>query len=254
MVANKKLFVYATILNNVEWIEDCIATAERLKPEWIMITDAGSTDGTMEILNEMSVKYGNILITSEPSTRGRGRQIALDLIYNIAGDEDLVMYLDCDNVYSDYFVDYITRKSIEVKDMETYNFGLMMVKTSKLAEWKDLNYGEDWERFAHLKSLGVSIKDCIEESDTKWIVKQRQGIGMSEREKYYNKSAISLFANLIHLHKGLAYKNWTGDARHFTSKAANIMAHILAYPYYSYNSKMNNRNYVENNLKEEVIE
>jgi glycosyltransferase involved in cell wall biosynthesis len=121
----KRLFVYATVLNNAEWVTDCIASVERLKPEQITITDAGSTDGTKQLLDEMSVKYENILIAQEPSSRGKGRQIALDLIYNIANDDDLVMYADCDDVYSDYFVDYIRQKSKVVKDNEIYNFGLM---------------------------------------------------------------------------------------------------------------------------------
>ena len=244
MATKKKLFVYATVLNNAEWIADCIGSIERLKPDWIMITDAGSTDGAKHILDEMSVKYENMLIAQEPCSRGKGRQMALDWIYNIANDDDLVMYVDCDDVYSDYFVDYIGQKSKEVKDMETYTFGLMTIKTSKLAEWKDLNYGEDWERFAHLKSLGVHIKDFIKENDTKWYIKRREGIGMVEREKYYNKSFIALFNTLIKCHKGMAYKNWTGDAKHFTSKVANIIAHILAYPYYSYDKKRNNREYI----------
>jgi hypothetical protein len=120
----------------------------------------------------------------------------------------------------------------------------MTIKTSKLAEWKDLNYGEDWERFAHLKFLGVHIRDFIKENDTKWTVKRRQGVGMSEREKHYNGGVMRSVNNLIQSHKGMAYKNWTGDAKHFTSRVANIIAHILAYPYYSYDKKLNNRDFV----------
>lgn len=232
MTITKKLFVYATVLNNAEWIKDCIVSVERIKPEWIMITNASSTDGTTQILEKMSAKYKNILITH--------------LIYNVASNEDLVMYIDCDNVYSDYSIDYIRAKSKVVKDMESYIFGLMTIKTSKLAEWKDLNYSEDWERFAHLKSLGVHIKDYIRENDTaKWTIQQRQGVGMFEREKYYNRSKLSIFNSIIQSHKGLAYKNRAGDAKHFTSKVANIIAHVLAYPYYSYDAKLNNKEFCQ---------
>ncbi|MEM0143975.1 MAG: glycosyltransferase, partial [Candidatus Parvarchaeum sp.] len=138
-----KLYIYGTILNNAEWVADSIASLERLKPERIMITDAGSTDGTKEILQNLAKKYGNIAVEEYyKCKRGKGRQEALNNIYNVAEDSDLVMSVDFDNVYSDFMVNYIKEKSNKVKDMEAYNFGLMTIKTSKLAEWKDLNYGE----------------------------------------------------------------------------------------------------------------
>lgn len=241
----RKLFIYGTVLNNAEWVEGSIASLERLKPSWIIITDAGSTDGTKEILKGLSWKYGNILIeNSKGASRGRGRQIALESVYNVADDNDSVMYVDFDNVYSIYSANYIFQKNKVVNDNEVYCFGLMTIRTSKLAEWKDLNYGEDYEYFAHLKSRGVKIMDFIKEDDArKWTESQRQGIGMKERERYYNRGRIAMFHNLIDSHKGIAYKNWTGDARHTTSKIANIIAHLLAHPY-AYDSELNNRDFV----------
>ncbi|MEM3715443.1 MAG: hypothetical protein QXF82_10900, partial [Nitrososphaeria archaeon] len=201
-------------------------------------------DGTSEILHKLSEKYKNIIIQTEPCSRGKGRQEALRIVQNKADDNDVVMYVDFDNVYSDYFVDYIRQKFKIVKDMEVYHFGLMTVKTSKVAEWKDLNYGEDWEWLAHLKSLGVDTKEFIKSSDTKWTIKQRQGNSLRERQAYYKSNIFAMLKLARDAHKGLAYKNWTGDAKDTIGKIGNIVAHILAYPYYSYDKKLNNADYV----------
>jgi hypothetical protein len=66
------------------------------------------------------------------------------------------------------------------------------------------------------------------------------------REKFYTKSPIRLFKNLIDEHRGIAYKNWRGSAKHLTSITASYVAHLIALILgtYSYDKKLDNRELV----------
>ncbi len=197
---DRKLYIYGTVMNNAKWVEDSINSIMPLHPELIVITDNHSTDGTTEILKNMIAKgYPIMLIEGKNWSRGLGRQKALEVIYKIAKDTDFATYIDLDTIYSEKYINAIKEQMNKFQDNEVGYSMLCTVKTNKLAEWKNLQMGEDWERAAHLVSQGVNIKAILPETndmcqnrdpDKPWI----------KRERHYTKSK----NRFIH-----AYCRWT---------------------------------------------
>jgi glycosyltransferase involved in cell wall biosynthesis len=95
--------ICSTHYNNVEYIEDSagyIASVIKDRPQWeLVISDAGSTDGSLEFLQELSKDRDDVrIIMAEGSSIGKGRQVALehsrgDIVISL-GDLDAVYYHD----------------------------------------------------------------------------------------------------------------------------------------------------------------
>ena len=73
--------ICSTHYNNVEYIEDSagyIASVIKDRPQWeLVISDAGSTDGSLEFLQELSKDRDDVrIIMAEGSSIGKGRQVA----------------------------------------------------------------------------------------------------------------------------------------------------------------------------------
>ena len=243
----RELKIYGTVFNNAEYIDACLNSLKPLGKLDIYVVDNYSTDDTVNKLffSKWNDYYFNMHIYQKECTRGAGRQLALEHLISESNPEDLAFYIDFDTVYSNKFVKTILSRSKTIKDNELSIAMLGTVRTQKLAEWKDLNVGEDWERMVHFVSKGVKILEIIT-PDGSYGTNRNQDENPIKREMYYSKSKIRLFKNLIDEHRGLAYKTWRGSAKHLTSITASYVAHLIALILgtYSHDKKLDNRELV----------
>jgi glycosyltransferase involved in cell wall biosynthesis len=240
-----KLKIYGTVFNNAEYIDACLNSLKPLGKLDLYVVDNYSTDRTVEKLLIWN-NYFNMHIYEKKCTRGAGRQLALEYLKSESSPEDLAFYIDFDTVYSNKFVETILSASKTIKDNELSIAMLGTVRTQKLAEWKDLNVGEDWERMAHFVSKGVKILEIITPDGSYGTNRNQDEERQYKRELFYSKSKIRLFKNLIDEHRGIAYKTWRGSAKHLTSIIANYVAHLIALILgtYSYDKELDNRELV----------
>ena len=244
----RKLYIYGCVLNNAAYIEGCINSIEKLQPELIVVKDNGSTDGTISKLRAMDNKYHNIvIIEGKWETRGKARQMALDYVITKADIKDLAMYIDFDDIYTDYYISKMKSRIKTIKDYQVSFSMLSTIKMNKIIKWKNLHCGEDWERMAHFYSIGVKIIDIVEKEDAGlYTIRRMSSASAIAREKFYTKSPIRLFKNLIDEHRAIAYKQWRGNAKHTSSILASYVAHLIAIIriVYSYSRKLDNRELV----------
>jgi len=244
----RKLYIYGCVLNNAVYIEGCINSIEKLQPELIVVKDNGSTDGTISKLRAMDNKYHNIvIIEGKWETRGKARQMALDYVITKADIKDLAMYIDFDDIYTDYYISKMKSRIKTIKDYQVSFSMLSTIKMNKIIKWKNLHCGEDWERMAHFYSIGVKIIDIVEKEDAGlYTIRRMSSASAIAREKFYTKSPIRLFKNLIDEHRAIAYKQWRGNAKHTSSILASYVAHLIAIilGVYSYSRKLDNRELV----------
>ena len=241
----RELKIYGTVFNNAEYIDACLNSLKPLGKLDLYVVDNYSTDRTVEKLFIWN-KYFNMHIYEKKCTRGAGRQLALEYLKSESSPEDLAFYIDFDTVYSNKFVETILSASKTIKDNELSIAMLGTVRTQKLAEWKDLNVGEDWERMAHFVSKGVKILEIITPDGSYGTNRNQNEARQYKRELFYSKSKIRLFKNLIDEHRGLAYKKWRGMAKHSTSITASYIVHLIALILgtYSYDKELDNRELV----------
>ena len=240
-----ELKIYGTVFNNAEYIDACLNSLKPLGKLDLYVVDNYSTDRTVEKLFIWN-KYFNMHIYEKKCTRGAGRQLALEYLKSESSPEDLAFYIDFDTVYSNKFVETILSASKTIKDNELSIAMLGTVRTQKLAEWKDLNAGEDWERSAHFVSKGVKVLEIITPDGSYGTNRNQDEAKQYKRELFYSKSKIRLFKNLIDEHRGIAYKKWKGMGRKRISVIANYFAHFIALILgtYSYDKKLDNRELV----------
>jgi len=195
-----KLGIYGTIYNNVDTVETTIKTltdsVKDLFDEIVfVITDNYSDDGTYEKLLELKKEYENskikIDIIREKSTRGRGRQIAMEHLIK-KYDVDFVTYTDFDITYYPFQRDIFRAIINNIKDYEIWGgvAGLATYKTYKKIlekgiKWPDMNFYED-NTFFYLISTrsNILIKDLCTIGHSNAIVHN------TSREKRYAKTTL----------------------------------------------------------------
>jgi glycosyltransferase involved in cell wall biosynthesis len=258
MVKRNNLNIYGTVFNNAEYIEACISSIKLLAKDRkiaLWVVDNYSTDGTIDKLMEMSknkeyTKYIDFHIYQAKCSRGRGRQIALDYAIRYSySPNDLAMYIDFDTIYTKKYVELINKIIPIIQDGEVYIniIGMLAtINTNKLVSWRNLNVGEDTERGAHFVSKGVKLIAKIPFSATNGtdyaLNRDVNKKFWSERERTYG-GILRIINGLIEEHRGVAYKNFTGDCIHTKCKIASFFAHIIASikGVYSYDKKLNNK-------------
>ena len=90
-------------------------------------------------------------------SRGKGRQLAMEIAKEYSSDEDLFMYFDGDTIYSEYFINIINKKLKIIKKNEVFLNDMCYRQVNFKIEWKDLNNWEDLERNVHFLYEGFSI-------------------------------------------------------------------------------------------------
>ena len=149
MVNEVEISIYSTVYNNSRTIVHCVTLLAKVMNElnvnWeFVVTDNYSTDGTYELLVNLSKVYP-IRIVRYRCSRGLGRDIALR---NTCGK--YVMYIDGDVMLSPktskliHFYLENTREDAVYVPFGFANRSLIL----RIGGWRDLNHGEDTEFFA----------------------------------------------------------------------------------------------------------
>jgi glycosyltransferase involved in cell wall biosynthesis len=96
-----KLGIYGTVYNSADTVRTTIEDLKKkLKYDFVIsVCDNFSKDGTFEILKE----YDFIDAFQRKSTRGLGRQYALENLIKNHPDVDYIFYIDFDVLFPDYF-------------------------------------------------------------------------------------------------------------------------------------------------------
>lgn len=140
------LGIYGTVYNSADTVRNTIEDLKKkLREDFvIVVTDNYSTDGTYEILKE----YDFIDVIRKKSTRGLGRQIALEHLVKNYKEVDFIFYIDFDVIFVDYFqkiIDGVKKRYKEnefygnIASYDTYREALKKVR------WRDMNIGEDFD-------------------------------------------------------------------------------------------------------------
>jgi len=247
----RKLFIYGTIFNNSLWVRDSIKSIQLLKPAAIYICDNFSTDGTYELLKNLNRRYKNIYIVRVKSSRGKGRQVALDLVYKASKNTDLAMYVDFDTIYKKPYLLLIQKLIEAIKGKEVSIGMLATIKTNKLCKFKNLNAAEDVERYAHFIALGCKLIDVPKTAKQykNLATESIKGNRLISRELYYSKNPIRLVRWTIDLYRGHAYDNYKNA---LTDNASQIIKLLTFFAFlmakvigtYRYNENLDNRSLI----------
>lgn len=238
--------------NNAKYVNASIMSIKKLKPKKIFIVDNFSTDGTYEILKS----YKNILIEQIKCNRGKGRDIALKNALENCNGLDHLLYIDLDTVYKMPYLKGVIKARKNLKSDQLYLYGsLSTAETNRKIPWRHLNFGEDIERIARAKSIGIEI---LGSNTLKNIKKDYYGVnapnpnGMRE-SRYANgfSLVLRLMQNLIDTQRSYAYKSFSdfynssdkkSKFRYFAFFVAYVIAKILGV--YEYDKRLNNADYV----------
>jgi len=142
-----KLGIYGTVYNSSDTVRTTIEDLKKkLKHDFVIsVCDNFSKDGTFEILKE----YDFIDAFQRKSTRGLGRQYALENLIKNHPDVDYIFYIDFDVIFSDYLNELIDGIIKIYKGNEIIGFGdFASLDTYKKiltkVRWRDMNAFEDF--------------------------------------------------------------------------------------------------------------
>lgn len=148
------LYLYGTVYNNRNRVLDCLKSLNKINaPKKFLIVDNYSTDGTYEILKGLQ----EIEIKRVKCSRGKGRQLAMELARDRAEINDLFMTFDLDTVYNPSFTKAIEWAIKNIDHHTVFISQLCYYDVNFKVPWRDINNGEDWERSAHFCYLGYSV-------------------------------------------------------------------------------------------------
>jgi len=145
-----KLGIYGTVYNSADTVRTTIEDLKKkLKYDFVIsVCDNFSKDGTFEILKE----YDFIDAFQRKSTRGLGRQYALENLIKNHPDVDYIFYIDFDVIFPDYLNELIKGIIKIYKENEiikgTNGFGDFgsintYINILKSVRWRDMNIFED---------------------------------------------------------------------------------------------------------------
>ena len=222
-----------------------------LHPKKIFVIDNFSKDRTYEILKT----YKNVIIEQRRCNRGMGRNIALRKLLRECNNTDHIICIDLDSIYTKAYCKEIIRKRRHLIDGELYLGGyLSTAETNKKLPWNNFNYGEDIERLARAKYLGIKIIGGQKTKKKDFYVRNAPGLNVSIREGRYASGfslALRLMQNLIDTERCYAYKSFSdfynsadkkSKFRYFAFFVAYVIAKILGV--YEYDKRLNNADYV----------
>ena len=142
-----KLGIYGTVYNSADTVRTTIEDLKKkLKYDFIIsVCDNFSEDGTFGILKE----YDFIDAFQKKSTRGLGRQYALENLIKNHSDVDYIFLIDFDVIFSDYLNELINGIIKIYKENEIIGFGgFASLNTYKKiltkVRWRDMNVNEDF--------------------------------------------------------------------------------------------------------------
>jgi hypothetical protein len=199
----RKTYIYATVYNNVNRIASCLKSITPLGDIIFVIVDNYSTDGTYELLKKIKFKNLKIILMRTRCSRGKGRNIGLNIISKIANDNDKILYIDLDTVYTQKWISLVL--STKPKDNTLYYGFLSKLKVQKTLPWSDLNFSEDWERMARAKSRGIRLIG-VNKNMIGYMENERIENGLPRENRY--GGYLRRYKNMISCQRGMAYKSW----------------------------------------------
>ena len=260
-----KLYIYGTVYNAADIITVSLESLYKFNPEKIIIVDNYSNDGTWELIN----KVDKVICVQYKCSRGLGRDIALKMALEIAGGNDFLMYADFDVIYKQPMLDLISRAESLMKKNEIYlRLMLSFASTNLDLDWRNLNYGEDWERIARAKSKGICVFTLSEELendvlgmnglDNKFFSNRPDNKNILDREERYTTNSIKLvyriFMEMCNYQRSISFKSFSDYLNHLNYKHyGRRYVIILFFAYvsgrikgcYSYDKKLNNLDYID---------
>jgi glycosyltransferase involved in cell wall biosynthesis len=175
------LYLYGTVYNNRNRVVKCLESLQKIRAEKrFLIVDNFSTDGTYEILGAID----GVEIIRRKCSRGKGRQLAMELAKDKAGADDLFMTFDLDTVYFEEFVKVVEWGLKNIDKKTVFCGSLCYYETNFSIPWKDLNNGEDWERSAHFCHEGYNVINVKFKSE----YAENEKVLSISREKRYAKN------------------------------------------------------------------
>jgi len=142
-----KLGIYGTVYNSADTVRTTIEDLKKkLKYDFVIsVCDNFSKDGTFEILKE----YDFIDVFQRKSTRGLGRQYALENLIKNHPDIDYIFYIDFDVTFPDYLNELIKGIIKIYKENEIIGFGAFASlntykKILTKVKWRNMNVFEDF--------------------------------------------------------------------------------------------------------------
>ena len=140
-----KIGIYGTVYNSADTVRTTIEDLkEKLKYDFIIsVCDNFSKDGTFEILKE----YYFIDAFQRKSTRGLGRQYALENLIKNHPDVDYIFFIDFDVIFSDYLnelINGIIKIYKENKIIGSFASLNTYKKILTKVRWRDMNVNEDF--------------------------------------------------------------------------------------------------------------
>ena len=155
-----KLGIYGTVYNSTDTVRTTIENLKKkLKYDFVIsVCDNFSKDGTFEILKE----YDFIDVFQRKSTRGLGRQYALENLIKNHPDVDYIFYIDFDVIFPDYLNELIEVIIKIYKENEIIGFGgFASLSTYKKilvkVRWRDMNVNEDFIYNVDIISKGFNL-------------------------------------------------------------------------------------------------
>lgn len=174
----KMLYLYGTVYNNRNRVLECINSLNKINTQKkFLIVDNYSTDGTYETLKN----FQEIEIIRVKCSRGKGRQLAMELARDRASLNDMFMTFDLDTVYSYRFVKAVEWGMSNIDHRTVFISNLCYYDVNFTIPWKDLNNGEDWERMANFCYTGYNVLNV------KFNYAENEEVGNKSRERRYAK-------------------------------------------------------------------
>ena len=242
------LFIYGTVYNNANRIQECLESIKNINYSQIFIIDNNSTDGTYEFLEDNKNKY-KLTFRRLKCNRGVGRQRSMEMAMEVSRPDDYLMTLDFDTVYDVSFVDFVNEIIKKQYKNCVFNSYLCLRDANSIG-WKPVNNGEDWERNANFIYHGYTLFD-------KKIVGINEEV-IGSRDKRYAKGLklyYRIFKNAIELQRTWCFKSFKENYEFANkqSKLKNKRKMILFASYiiakmqksYCYNEFLNNNSYVK---------
>ena len=238
--------IYGTIFNNREYLPKAMKSLNGLKPYKIYCVDNFSTDGSYEYLKEAK----DVVVIRKRCSKGIGRNIALKMAVSDGSSNDLVFVLDFDSSFRNNFYKVIKWARNYLKQNEIITFaGICKVGTARKLRWVNLNFGEDNEFIAYAYSKLKGRKIYLGDSGSlRFNSGRRMTNNFASIVRYakgYNAVKRAVRA-VVESHRGIAYKNWFGEAKTTSLKLANAIGHLIAKfeGVYSYSEKYANNEYI----------
>ncbi|KJE49878.1 hypothetical protein TZ01_01985 [Acidiplasma sp. MBA-1] len=223
------LYIYGTVFNNASIVESSLKSLDKIKcRKKFLIVDNFSTDNTYEILIRLKNIY-DIEIRRVKCSRGMGRQLAMEMAYNESDDMDIFMQVDLDTIYNDKFISLFNSFLINIDDNSVaFNF-ICRKRVNFSVPWRDLNYGEDFERMARFLKNGYIVYKVPEYNK---IANNQHAIKRERRYASGLKYLKRILHNNIDLIRGYGVSNYKLFKKFFKSAGFKKRSYIFVFLIY----------------------